>query len=210
MGFEIFFLANFPLMLQVGITGGIGSGKTTVCRIFGVLGVPVYYADDAAKRLMNESPLRESIIEHFGKDAYAGQQLDRAYLAAQVFNNQEKLDLLNSLVHPVTIADAAKWMSEQTYPYALKEAALLFESGSNRLLDYVIGVSAPVHLRISRTVARDQSNAEAIQQRMNRQMDEEEKMKRCDFVLINDEKHLLIPQVIELHQHLLRLSNEKP
>ncbi len=197
-------------MLQVGITGGIGSGKTTVCRIFEILGIPVYYADEAAKRLMTESPLREEIIRHFGPEAYSGNQLDRAYLAARVFSSQEKLNLLNSLVHPVTIADAESWMKKQTSPYVLKEAALLFESGSYRLLDYIIGVSAPLPLRISRTSARDQVSPEAIQQRMEKQMDEDEKIKRCDFVLINDEKQLLIPQVIDLHQQLLRLSNDKP
>lgn len=197
-------------MLRVGITGGIGSGKTTVCRIFEILGVPVYYADEAARRLMNENPLRNQIIANFGEAAYVGEELNRTWMATQVFNNPEKLALLNSLVHPVTIADADEWMKKQHSPYTLKEAALLFESGSYQYLDYIIGVSAPVELRIARTTTRDQKSADEIRKRIDRQMDEDEKMNRCDFVLINDEKQLLIPQVIALHQQLLLLSNNRP
>lgn len=197
-------------MLRVGITGGIGSGKSTVCRIFEILGVPVYYADEAARRLMNENPLRNQIIANFGEAAYVGEELNRTWMATQVFNNPEKLALLNSLVHPVTIADADEWMKKQHSPYTLKEAALLFESGSYQYLDYIIGVSAPVELRIARTTTRDQKSADEIRKRIDRQMDEDEKMNRCDFVLINDEKQLLIPQVIALHQQLLLLSNNRP
>ncbi len=197
-------------MLRVGITGGIGSGKSTVCRIFEILGVPVYYADEAARRLMNENPLRNQIIANFGEAAYVGEELNRIWMATQVFNNPEKLALLNSLVHPVTIADADEWMKKQHSPYTLKEAALLFESGSYQYLDYIIGVSAPVELRIARTTTRDQKSADEIRKRIDRQMDEDEKMNRCDFVLINDEKQLLIPQVIALHQQLLLLSNNRP
>lgn len=197
-------------MLRVGITGGIGSGKSSVCRIFEILGVPVYYADEAARRLMNENPLRNQIIANFGEAAYVGEELNRTWMATQVFNNPEKLALLNSLVHPVTIADADEWMKKQHSPYTLKEAALLFESGSYQYLDYIIGVSAPVELRIARTTTRDQKSADEIRKRIDRQMDEDEKMNRCDFVLINDEKQLLIPQVIALHQQLLLLSNNRP
>lgn len=196
-------------MLRVGITGGIGSGKSTVCRIFEILGVPVYYADEAARRLMNENPLRNQIIANFGEAAYVGEELNRTWMATQVFNNPEKLALLNSLVHPVTIVDADEWMKKQHSPYTLKEAALLFESGSYQYLDYIIGVSAPVELRIARTTTRDQKSADEIRKRIDRQMDEDEKMNRCDFVLINDEKQLLIPQVIALHQQLLLLSNNR-
>ena len=118
-------------MLKVGLTGGIGSGKTIVARIFGILGIPVYYADDRTKILMNTNPaVRESIITHFGEQSYTGNELNRSYLASIVFNDKEKLDLLNALTHPVTINDAEEWMQKQSAPYALKEAALLFESGS--------------------------------------------------------------------------------
>lgn len=191
-------------MLKIGLTGGIGSGKSTVAKVFETLGIPVYYADDAAKRVMNEHALlREKIIQHFGEESYADKQLNRNYIASQVFNNKEKLDLLNSIVHPVTIADAEAWMQAQKTPYAIKEAAIIFEAGAHRQLDYIIGVSAPVDLRLKRVMERDGITQEKVQERMDKQMDEEEKMKLCDFIIFNDEKQLLIPQVIELHENLV-------
>src|SRR5215207_2350165 len=135
-------------MLKIGLTGGIGSGKTTVARIFELLDVPVYYADDASKRLYHTDPvLMAGIKKHFGEEMYSHEQLDRSRLAAIVFNDPQKLDLLNQLVHPPTLRDAQNWMNAQTAPYVIKEAALLFESGSAAGLHYVIGVKAPVHLR---------------------------------------------------------------
>src|ERR1700741_3732562 len=143
-------------MLRVGLTGGIGSGKTTVARIFETLGIPVYYADDASKRLLNENKeLKSLIIQHFGTDSYKNDTLDRKYLASIVFNDKEKLELLNSLTHPATIKDAEEWMIRQVAPYAIKEAALLFESGAAEKLDYVIGVYAPQHIRVKRVMDRD-------------------------------------------------------
>lgn len=192
-------------MLSIGLTGGIGSGKSTVARVFETLGVPVYYADDAAKRLMNEAgPLREAIIRHFGNEAYRDDRLDRVWLGAQVFGKPERLKLLNSLVHPATIADAAAWMRRQHYPYAIKEAALLFESGGNEALDYVIGVSAPEAERIRRVMVRDATDEASIRKRMAGQMDESEKMRRCDFVIVNDGVQMVIPQVLQIHRELLR------
>src|SRR6476620_11673239 len=127
-------------MLKIGLTGAIGSGKTTVAKIFELLGVPVYYADEASKRLYHTDPeLMRSLREHFGEKVYTNDQLNRSYLAEIVFNDPEKLSLLNSLVHPPTIRDAVQWMERQTAPYLIKEAALLFESGSAAGLDYVIG-----------------------------------------------------------------------
>ena len=194
-------------MLKVGITGGIGSGKSIVSKLFGMLGVPVYNADEAAKFLMNNDPrIREQLVKHFGQETYAGGLLNRAYLAARVFNDPEKLQLLNSIVHPVTINDAVLWMNKQHTPIVIKEAAIFFESGSNTGMDYMVGVYAPQPLRLQRVIARDNSSHEAIVDRMNRQMNEEEKMKLCDFVLYNDEQQLLIPQVLNLHQQLLALS----
>ena len=149
-------------MLRVGLTGGLGSGKSTVAKIFETLGIPVYYADDAAKRVMNEDgPLKKKIIEHFGEESYLNETLNRPYLAATVFPDPKKIALLNSLVHPVTIADAAKWMKQQTSPYALKEAALIFESEAYRHLDYVIGVFAPYALRLQRGMQRDHLSKES-------------------------------------------------
>lgn len=197
-------------MLRVGLTGGIGSGKSTIAAIFETLGIPVSYADDEAKRLMNEdAQLREDISREFGAEAYAGGPLNRKYLASQVFNDPIKLETLNNLVHPVTIRQGAKWMHEQAAlgrPYAIREAALIFESRGAGHLDFIIGVYAPVALRIHRTMQRDHSTREAVQQRMRNQIDEEIKMRLCDAVIHNDEQQAVIPQVLELHQRLLTLT----
>ena len=193
-------------MLKIGLTGGIGSGKSTVAKIFEMLGIPVYYADDVAKRIMNTNEsIRRQLIGHFGEDSYNGNDLNRQYIATQVFNNAETLALLNSIVHPVTIADADNWMKKQTTAYAVKEAALIFEANIDKHLDYVIGVSAPAELRLKRVMQRDNVTPEKVQQRMDKQMDDDEKMKRCDFIIYNDEKNLLIPQVIRLHDHFTGL-----
>jgi dephospho-CoA kinase len=195
-------------MLKVGLTGGIGSGKSTVAAIFEVLGVPVYYADQAAKRLMHENAeLKNKIIDQFGTEAYRDGVLNRDYLAAKVFSDPQQLALLNSFVHPLTIADAAAWMNRQRSPYTIKEAALIFESGANTSLDYVIGVSSPETLRIKRVMERDKISAEQVMARLHKQMNEADKMKKCDFLLFNDEQQLLVPQVIQLHEKLLQLSS---
>jgi dephospho-CoA kinase len=197
-------------MLKVGLTGGIGSGKSTVARIFETLGIPVYYADDAAKRLMNEDPeLRRQIINHFGEEAYRGAELDRSFIASHVFRDKEKLKILNSLTHPATIRDADDWMVKQTTPYAIKEAALIFEAGAENKLDYVIGVSAPESLRISRSIKRDDVNEDKVKERMAGQLNEEEKMNRCDFLVYNDEIQPLIPQVLKLHEQLKSLASAR-
>lgn len=193
-------------MIKVGLTGGIGSGKTTIAKIFGILNIPVYNADDAAKRLMNTNEkLKATIIEHFGEYSYANGELDRKYLASIVFNNKEKLDLLNSLTHPVTIEDAEKWMNKQNAPYIIKEAALLFESGAAERLDYVIGVYAPQHIRVKRVMERDKLSAEEVMKRISRQIDEEMKMKLCNFIITNNEQQLVIPQVLELDKKFREL-----
>ncbi len=195
-------------MLKIGITGGIGSGKSTVAKIFEVLGIPVYYADDAGKYLMNtDAALKQKIIAQFGESVYNNEVLNRKYLASVVFKSPEKLALLNAIVHPATINDAAQWMLRQNTPYALKEAAIIFESGTQEHLDYVIGVYAPTPLRIQRTMHRDNITREEVIQRMNKQLDESIKMKLCDFVIKNNEQELLIPQVIKLHQQLITLAS---
>lgn len=190
-------------MLKIGLTGGIGSGKTTVARIFESLGIPVYYADDAAKRVMDEDPeLRAALIRHFGEQTFENGVLNRSYLSGMVFKDPAKLELLNSLVHPATIADAARWMEQQKTPYAIKEAALIFESGAQEHLDQVIGVTAPTAIRIQRTMQRDGSSREAVQARMQRQLSDSIKMKLCDHVIYNDEQQPLLPQVLALHEKL--------
>jgi dephospho-CoA kinase len=198
------------MVLRVGLTGGLGSGKSTAAQIFEVLGIPVYYADVAAKRLMNEdAELRSAITVIFGKEAYSNNILDRKYISSIVFSDSAKLELLNRLVHPVTKKDSEAWMQQQTTPYAIHEAALIFEAKVSERLDYVIGVSSPTELRIKRAIERDKVNREEVLKRMNQQLDEDIKMSKCDFLLINDEQQLLIPQVVGLHEKLIGLSKQK-
>lgn len=192
-------------MLKVGITGGIGSGKTIVCQVFETLGIPVFYADNAAKSLMeNDKELITNIKKHFGEDIYINQKLNREKLSNIVFGNREKLHLLNSLVHPATIKHGKDWMERQTSPYIIKEAAILFESGSNKDLDLVIGVFAPKELRIKRVMNRDHITREKVEERMNKQMDEDEKMQLCNFVIVNDDQEAIIPQVLKIHERLMK------
>ena len=194
-------------MLKIGLTGGIGSGKSTVAKVFELLKVPVYYADEASKRLYHtDKNLMAAIKQHFGEDVYTNDQLNRPRLAALVFNDPQKLALLNQLVHPPTIRDAKEWMQRQTAPYVIKEAALLFESGSVAGLDHVIGVKAPLHIRLKRTMDRDGVSREQVLSRMDRQLDEEIKMRLCDFIIDNSEQKLVIPQVLELHERFLKMA----
>jgi len=191
-------------MLKIGLTGGIGSGKSTVAQIFELLGIPVFYADDEAKKLVNENEeLKENIIKNFGKEIYTDGKLNRAHLASVVFNSPDKLKLLNSLIHPVTKREGEEWIIKQNSPYAIHEAALIFEANVNERLDYIIGVYAPQELRIERAMKRNNSTRQEILARINQQMNEDEKMKRCDFIISNDEKQSVIAQVLELHNKLL-------
>ncbi|TAM98499.1 MAG: dephospho-CoA kinase, partial [Chitinophagaceae bacterium] len=185
-------------MKKIGVTGGIGSGKSTVCKVFEVLGIPVYYADVEAKRLMQHNHLLKiAIREHFGHEVYDSDgNLDRMFLAKMVFSDKDKLALLNSLVHPVTIRDAELWAERQDAPYVIKEAALMFESEAFHYVDKVIGVSAPEPLRIKRTMNRDLVERGEVIRRMKNQMDEETKMKMCDYIIFNDEQQAVIPQVL--------------
>lgn len=192
------------MALRIGLTGGIGSGKSTVAGIFRTLGIPVFDADSAAKEVMQTNPdLQKAIIAKFGEAVYPNGVLDRKYLASIVFNDPFQLEKLNALVHPFTIAAAEEWASKQETPYTIKEAALFFEAGSAIGFDYMIGVYAPQHLRIKRAMDRDQVSREEVLTRMKRQIQEEIKMRLCDFVLINDEQQLLIPQVLKLHEQFL-------
>jgi dephospho-CoA kinase len=196
-------------MLKMGLTGGIGSGKSTVARIFKTMGVPVFDADSIAKKMMAEdAALQQAIRRAFGEEVFSEGLPDRKKLAAIVFRDPFKLEQLNALVHPATIDAAEKWMNSQQYSYTIKEAALLFEAGSAAHLDYIIGVRAPKALRIQRVMARDQVERAEVLLRMDRQIDEDIKMRLCDFVIVNDEQQLLIPQVVQLHEHLLSLAKQ--
>lgn len=194
-------------MLKIGITGSIGAGKSTVAGIFKVLGVPVFDADATAKNILNSDPLlREQVAAAFGSETYKNGLLDRKYLATLVFNNPDQLAKLNALVHPATIKAADVWAKhweEQGSAYIVKEAALLFEAGTNVGLDFIIGVTAPEDLRITRVMTRDHVTRGEVLKRMRHQLDDTKKMERCTIVLDNNEKALLIPQVLSLHQQFI-------
>jgi dephospho-CoA kinase len=192
-------------MFKLGLTGGIGSGKTMVCQIFEKLGVPVYYADTAARLLMNSNAeLKAGIVHMFGDQAYGRDGLDRHYLASSVFGDHEKLSQLNRLVHPHVRKDFSRWTAEQSgASYVMEEAAILFESGASLEMNQTVLVYAPEELRIGRVMKRDGIKREAVLKRMGHQLREEEKMEMADHVLMNDETQMLLPQVIELHNKIL-------
>lgn len=190
----------------VGITGGIGSGKSTVAKIFSILAIPIYYADERAKWLMAHDPhLKEQIIAAFGQESYSAEgDLNRHFLASHVFADEEKVKLINSLVHPAVRKDFEAWSEAQQSPYVLKEAALLFETGSYKELDKIINVSAPLKLRMTRVLLRDPHRNEAqVNAIIDKQLPDEEKNSRADYIIKNTDNKLLIPQVLKIHQDLL-------
>ncbi|MBD1422193.1 dephospho-CoA kinase [Sphingobacterium chuzhouense] len=191
--------------LKIGLTGGIGSGKSYVAKVFKALGVPFYDADKEAKELMNtNSAIKNALILEFGKQVYDIEgHLDRAYLASQVFRDKERLDKLNAIVHPIVIQHGEDWALSQNFPYSLKEAALLFESGSYKKLDYTILVTAPTDMRIARVMQRDTITREEVLDRINKQLPDEEKQKLADFIIVNDGLTPLLPQILPLHKQFL-------
>ena len=173
-------------MIKIGVTGGIGSGKSTVCRLFSERGIPCYEADGRAKRLMNEDPaLREKIIAHFGVESYTEEGLNRPYIAQQVFSDPEALAALNGLVHPAVREDFRRWATEQEAPYLLLESAILFSADFAREVDYTLAVVAPESVRLERTMHRDGASEEAVRARMAAQMGDDELMERADWVVVN-------------------------
>lgn len=184
-------------MRKVGITGGIGSGKSTVSKLFTLLGIPVLDADYTAKTLMEtDEQVRNQIISAFGEQSYQNGRLNRPFLAQSVFVNPDKLAQLNVIVHPAVIQYSKHWMqAQQNVPYIIKEAAIFFESGSYKEMDIMIGVFTPLEMRIERVMQRNNIAREEVLQRMANQMNEDEKMKRCDYVIYNDGSQSLIQQV---------------
>ena len=194
------------MMLRVGITGGIGSGKSLVCSVLEKLGVPVYYADQEAKRLMNtDQALQKSIKILLGEQAFKDGELNRKMVGEKVFGNPALLKKLNHLVHPVVGNDFLTWSKRwHKHSYVVEEAAVLFESGADRRLDMSVLVYAPAELRIKRVMARDGASRFEVEQRMKQQMDEDEKKRLADRVIHNDEMSLLLPQIVELHEDIIR------
>lgn len=195
---------------QIGITGGIGSGKSLVCKIFRCLGAPVYDADSRAKNLMTtDGILVSQIKKEFGILSYNEDgSLNRKYLGQVAFDQKEKLERLNQLVHPRVAADYAGWVQgHQNYPYIIKEAALLFEAGSYKELDKIIVVTAPEEIRMKRVLQRDTHRTEQdVKNILENQLSEEERLQRADFIITNDESRLVIPQVLELHERFTSLN----
>ena len=192
------------MSIIIGLTGGIGSGKSTVAKIFAQFGIPVLDTDATAKAIMNEdSSVKTKLIELFGTEAYKESQLNRPYIAQLVFEDAFKLQQLNAIIHPITIQYAKDWALKQSAPYVIKEAALFFESGSAEGVDKIIGVTAPKHIRIQRVMQRDQISREEVIKRMEHQLEDSLKMKLSDWVIQNDDMHLLIPQVLAIHNEIL-------
>lgn len=198
-------MLNRPL--KIGVTGGIGSGKSIVCNIFSTLGVPVYNADIRAKSLMtNDRRIIESIISNFGEQAYLeNKELNRPYLATHVFSDENKLKVLNAIVHPVVASDFESWCkSQEVFPYVIKEAALLVETGSYESIDYMVTVIAPERVRIKRVLSRDKHRTETgVQDIISNQLSDEEKIIKSNFVIDNSGRELLIPQVLKIHDFLI-------
>ena len=197
-------------MFKVGITGGIGSGKTLVCSIFESIGLPIYCADDRAKFLIKEDPnLKKRIIDLLGPESYLDNgEYNRAWVGKKVFADRQKLEALNHLVHPAVHKDAEEWFQKQNANYAIYEAALIIEGKTQDTFDALICVTAPKELRINRVMKRNGITREAVENRINKQSSDNEKRKHCHFEIINDEQHFLIPQVYRINKILQdRITN---
>lgn len=196
-------------MIKAGITGGIGSGKSIVCEVFGKLGISIYNADLRAKILMNENSfIKENLISKFGNAVYKDLILDRAYLASIIFNNKEALAFVNSIVHPIVESDSELWfIQHQDEPYIIKEAALFFETGSNKEMNIMITVFSPEDLRIERTMERNKMTLAQVKKRMNNQLPDEDKINKSDYLIINNEKKSVLEQVLNIHQLIISKIN---
>ena len=192
-------------MLKIGLTGGIGSGKTTVAQVFEKLGAPVFYADLEAKKCMqSDAGLIKQLKATFGNDIYVDRKLQKDRLASIIFNDDSALQTINRLVHPAVQRVFEEWCAAQNASYVLKEAAILFESGSDKELDQIVSVSAPDDLRKQRVMQRDGITESQVLERMSKQWEQSRKIELADFHIVNDEKQLLVPQVLEVHSLLLK------
>lgn len=192
-------------MKKAGLTGNIGSGKSTVANIFSILGIPIYHADIEAKKFLFQKDVIDVLIDKFGDNIITNKQIDKKKLASIVFNDNNALIYLNNLIHPLVKEDFDNWCNllVSNPEYIIQEAAILFESNFNQYFDKIILVTAPLSIRLERVSKRDQINKEEIIKRMNNQWDEEKKIKLSDYIIQNDNFHLLIPQVIEIHKKII-------
>lgn len=191
-------------MLKVGVTGGIGSGKSTVCNIFKCLEIPVFNADEVSRRLLNEDAGVIELVQHiFGKEIVVNGKPDRKKIGDIVFNNPEKLAQLNAIIHPTVRKNYMAWNLEQQSVYAIYEAAILFETGIYKKLDFTILVIAPEQMRINRVIQRDGADETTIKARMKNQWSDEEKKKLADFIITNDDTSPLLPQVMQIHNSII-------
>ena len=189
----------------VGLTGGIGSGKTTIANFFKELGVPIYIADTEAKALMNRSKvIKRKLIALFGDNAYQNGKLNRDFLSKKIFNNKDLLQKMNAIVHPKVASHFNRWVKKQEAPYVISEAAILFENGSYKKYDYIITVTAPEEVRLKRVMSRDNSSKEKVKSVMNNQWKDEEKIKLSDYVIQNINLEEAKAQVLQIHQNLLQ------
>jgi len=197
-------------MIVIGLTGGIGSGKTTVANYFIALGVPVYFADNEAKKLMNSSKaIKKKLITEFGKDAYKEGKLNRPYLASIIFNDKNKLNVINSIVHPEVNKHFSSWIKKQKVSYVIQENAILFENNTALKFDYIITVTAPTKVKIDRILKRDSTTKDDVLSRMNNQWDDTKKIELSDFVIHNIDLTETENQVDQLHKKLLKISTIK-
>ncbi|MBK8883125.1 MAG: dephospho-CoA kinase [Bacteroidales bacterium] len=191
--------------LKLGVTGGIGSGKTSVCKVFNVLGIPVFSADRIARDIMDsDEDIIKKINSVTGKDLYSNGFLDRMALAALIFNNSDMLHKVNSLVHPVVFDHFATWEKNQSAPYVIMEAAILFESGASKLVDRIATVVAPEEERVTRLTIRSKLSRQQVMDRMKNQMNDEERIKLSDYVIYNSENDMVIPAILEIHKDILK------
>jgi dephospho-CoA kinase len=192
-------------MIIVGLTGGIGSGKTTVAKQFLEIGIPVYIADEEAKHLMRRSKIiKRKLIKLFGKEAYVGEELNKPFLANIIFNDKNYLQKMNAIVHPKVARHFEKWVLKQEAPYVIKEVAILFENGGHNTCDFVITVTAPIETRIKRLLKRDNTSYEKIEAIMKNQWTDEEKVKQSHFVIENIELENTKKQVVKIHKEILK------
>jgi dephospho-CoA kinase len=194
------------MSIKIGITGGIGSGKTFICKIIEHLGYPVFYSDDVARSITEtDDSVIDSIKKYFGEKIYFGRKLNRKLLASIVFNDKSKLEMLNSIIHPAVASYFEEWCKLNSHhKLVFKEAAILFESGAYKKLDKNILVTAPLGIRIKRVMERDGVGEQAVKERVKNQMPEDEKIKHADFVIINDSEHLVVPQVVKIIESVLK------